>query len=89
METPSGASTDSDSEQLPITTLKTPHRSEILIRAIANVLSSPITKETYAQIVDGLPLAHVAWDQYTGCLCHQHPLLNEHKKLCPSVSEEV
>ncbi|KAK4040826.1 hypothetical protein C8A01DRAFT_45936 [Parachaetomium inaequale] len=52
-------------EQLPIQKLKAPHR-EILIRAIANVLSTPIAKQTYAQIVDGLPLSDVARDSVSG-----------------------
>ncbi len=43
----------------PISTLQTPYR-DILLRAVANVLSSPIAKQTYAEIVDGLPLSNVA-----------------------------
>ncbi len=82
--------TRSQSEQplQPIATLQNAHR-EILIRAIANVLSTPIAKQTYAQIVDGLPLADVAWDRYGGCLCYDHPLLREHKELCPDVADEA
>lgn len=83
METPK-----TESEQLPIQTLKTPHR-EILIRATANVLSSPIAKQTYAQIVDGLPLSDVALDAFGGSNCSRHPLLYEHKQLCPRVAEEA
>lgn len=71
-----------------IGTLRAPHR-DILLGAIANVLSSPIAKQTYAQIVDGLPLANVASDLYTGSLCYQHPLLDEHRELCPGVAEEA
>ncbi len=78
----------SDQHLQPIATLPTAHR-EILIRAIANVLATPIAKQTYAQIVDGLPLADVAWDRYGGCLCYDHPLLREHKQLCPGVAEET
>lgn len=75
-------------EQLAIETLKPPHR-EILIRAVANVLSSPLAKQTYAQIVDGLPLSHVARDCYGVALCPQHPLLDEHEELCPGVPGKV
>jgi len=78
----------SDRTMEQIDTLKAPHR-DVLLRAIANVLSSPIAKQTYAQIVDGLPLANVALDLYTGSLCHGHPLLDEHKELCPGVAEEA
>jgi hypothetical protein len=72
----------------PISTLGTPHR-EVLACAVANILSSSAAKQTYGQIVDGLPLADVAWDRYAGCLCLHHPLLNEHKKLCSGVAEET
>ncbi len=80
--------TQSEQHVQPIATLQNAHR-EILIRAIANVLSTPIAKQTYAQIVDGLPLADVAWDRYGGCLCYEHPLLREHKELCPDVADET
>ncbi|KAK3897689.1 hypothetical protein C8A05DRAFT_19590 [Staphylotrichum tortipilum] len=80
METP-GA----ESEGLPIEALKTPHR-KVLIRAVANVLSTPIAIETYAQIVDGLPLALVAWDRFhSGAICSGHPLLQEHREFCPGL----
>lgn len=79
---------DAEYEPLPIEKLKAPHR-EILIRAIANVLASPIAKQTFAQIVDGLPLSDVARDCYSGSLCSLHPLLDEHKELCPGVAEEA
>ncbi|KAK3291340.1 uncharacterized protein B0H64DRAFT_331067 [Chaetomium fimeti] len=75
-------------EQLPVEALKPPHR-EILIRAVTKVLSSPLAKETYAQIVDGLPLSHVAKDCYRIDLSPHHPLLDEHKELCPGVLEEA
>jgi hypothetical protein len=66
-------------EQLPITILDVPHY-EILIRAVSRVSSSPIAKQTYAQIVDGLPLSDVARDSNGEGFCAQHPLLNEHKE---------
>ncbi len=88
MEAPSAESKQLPIETLPIEALKTPHR-EILIRAIANVLSSPIAKQTYAQIVDGLPSSDIAWDHYVTPFCSQHPLLKEHKELCPGVPEEA
>ena len=75
-------------ETVKIEALKSSHR-ENPTRAIGNVLSTPIAKETYAQIVDGLPLRHVALDCYIGPVCFYHPLLEEHKDLCPDVSEEA
>jgi hypothetical protein len=93
METPSAESEQLPTETLPIETLpiealKAPHR-EILIRAVANVLSSPIAKQTYAQIVDGLPSSDIAMDHYLRPFCSQHPLLEEHKEPCPGVPEEA
>ncbi len=76
-------------ERLPIEFLHHPHR-ESLIRAIANVLASPIAIESLAQIVDGLPLASVTLDRYqSGSICSGHPLLEEHQELCPGVAEEA
>ncbi|KAK3896739.1 hypothetical protein C8A05DRAFT_20346 [Staphylotrichum tortipilum] len=63
MTSPSG-----EYERLPIEKLGTPHR-EILTRAIANVAATPIAKQTFAQIVDGLPLSNVAWDSEAQELC--------------------
>ena len=76
------------SEELPTETLPIETR-EILIRAVANVLSSPIAKQTYAQIVDGLPSSDIALNHYLAPFCYQHPLLDEHKELCPGVPEEA
>lgn len=64
-----------------------PHR-DIFARAVSNVLSTDIAKITYAQIIDGLPLASVAQD--TGYeLPNGHPLHNGHKDLCPGVLEKT
>ena len=38
------------------------HR-KVLDRAIRNVLSTELAKFTYAQIIDGLPIADVAFDR--------------------------
>lgn len=73
---------------MPIGTLSARHR-EILIRAIANVLESPIAQQTLAQIIDGLPLSDTAFDSTNGCLWIGHPLVENHKELCPGVIEET
>jgi hypothetical protein len=74
--------------KVPIGSLKPRHR-EVLIRAIANVLSSPIAEQTLGQIVDGLPFSYLAFHVYDSCVCPPHPLLQEHKDLCPGVLEEA
>ncbi|KAK4131103.1 hypothetical protein BT67DRAFT_445079 [Trichocladium antarcticum] len=83
------AKTASDSRQLPISTMTVIRHRELLIRAVANVTSSPVAKQTYAQIVDGLPLSKVADDGFDGCSCPGHPLDPDHTQLCPGVAEET
>ncbi len=61
--------------------------SEILTRAIGNVLSSPVAEVAYGQIIDGLPLSAVALDTYDSNACPGHPLLYEHLQLSPHVLE--
>ena len=52
-------------------------------RALANVLMTDLAFETYAQIIDGLPLKDVAWDRNPRArrICLQHPI-NTHVELC-------
>jgi hypothetical protein len=75
-------------EKMSIATLEDGHR-DAFIRALTNVLSSQIAEITYGQIVDGLPLSSVARDVYSDNVCSGHPLLNEHKELCPGVVEHL
>ncbi|KAH6854043.1 hypothetical protein B0I37DRAFT_21105 [Chaetomium sp. MPI-CAGE-AT-0009] len=63
------------------------HR-EILVRTVANILPSPIAKQTYSQIVEVLPLSDVGLDVYPNDLFN-HPVLEEHKELCPGVAERA
>ncbi|KAL1837763.1 hypothetical protein VTJ49DRAFT_3427 [Mycothermus thermophilus] len=76
-------------ERLAICTLRSLRRRSLLKRAIRNVLSSDAARETYAQIVDGLPLARVADDSYGRPECVLHPLHEEHKELCAGVADEA
>ena len=63
--------------------------SEILTRAIANVLSSPVAEVAYGQIIDGLPLSAAALDTYDSNACPGHPLLYEHLQLSSQVLEKA
>lgn len=49
-------------------------------------LHQTLALETYAQIVDGLPIRKVAWDQSHSLLEKRHPI-NHHLILCPEVLE--
>ncbi len=59
------------------------------MRAIANVLSSPIAKTTYGQIIDGLPLSDVVLDTYGSIVCPEHPLLDQHFGLSEDVLDKT
>ena len=81
---------DSDAKlkKLVIGSLEGAHRTSVL-RAIANVLATPTAEITYAQIIDGLILSDVAFDIYDGNIAPLHPLIDEHKDLCPGVLERA
>lgn len=65
------------------------HRhQESFRRAVLNIISTDISEQTFAQIVDGLPLKDVALDKRY----HRHrtnePVFN-HVKLCPGSLEKA
>ncbi|KAK4043659.1 hypothetical protein C8A01DRAFT_43415 [Parachaetomium inaequale] len=67
------------------------NRLDLLERAVHNVLNTEVALETYAQIIDGLPLADVAHNQWTSPhvrLPPDHPI-NRHTSLCPGVLERT
>lgn len=72
---------------VPANPLDKEHRS-VLIRAINNVLSTEEAILTYAQIIDGLPIAHVAWNKRVPGLYGEHPL-EEHEELCPGAMDKA
>jgi hypothetical protein len=53
-------------------------------RAISNVLSTELALFTFAQIIDGLPTADVAWDRRYSHLVGIHPI-EQHEDICPGV----
>lgn len=61
---------------------------DILLRAINNTLHSEIALFTYAQIIDGLPIADVAWDRRQPGLSGDHPI-DEHEELCPGSMDKA
>ncbi|KAK1764961.1 hypothetical protein QBC33DRAFT_579903 [Phialemonium atrogriseum] len=69
-------------------TLGGPHR-DIFARAVSNVLATELAKITYAQIIDGLPLASVAEETESNLLPDRHPLFDVHTELCPGVLEKT
>jgi hypothetical protein len=69
----------------PNTILNRQHRDR-LNRAIRKVLDTELALETYSQIVDGLPLASVAYDQDGPRREGSHPI-SRHTSLCPGARE--
>lgn len=72
-----------------IETTLTGQHLDIFVQAILNILDTSIARETYSQIIDGLPLASVAGDSASSRLPNDHPLYEEHVQLCPGVQEKV
>ena len=53
-----------------------------LERAVMNVISAPVAEETFAQIVDGLPLRSVALGTQNHRVLRGDPIDN-HSEICP------
>ncbi|KAK3339790.1 hypothetical protein B0T25DRAFT_626566 [Lasiosphaeria hispida] len=73
--------------RIPIDKLNAAHR-DVLIRAINNVLATENAIFTYAQIIDGLPVADVAWDRRNLGLWGDHPL-EGHEELCAGAFDKA
>lgn len=73
-------------QRIPLENLTTDHLN-IFHRALSRVLGSELAIDTFAQIVDGLPIADVAWDKrYPGIFGDDHPI-EAHASLCPGVKD--
>lgn len=70
---------------ISIENLDREHR-DVFSNAVHQVLATGIALETYAQIIDGVPLCDVAWDRYEHRLHQQHPI-KSHVELCPGALE--
>lgn len=64
------------------------HR-DVLRRAVLNILSTNIAEITFAQIIDGLPLADVALDSSSSVLPDEHPIYDAHPELCSGVLQKT
>lgn len=63
------------------------HR-DVLVRAINNVLATDEAVLTYAQIIDGLPIADVAFDRRVSGIYGDHPI-DHHEELCQGAMEKA
>lgn len=74
------------SPQASLTTLDQVHFNAVN-QALSNVFATDIAFETFAQIVDGVPL-YLTAHKSSSNLYPRHPIRN-HTTLCPGVSEKV
>ena len=81
--------TSQDSLATTLRTLPDAHL-EAVNHALDKVLSTEVAEITYAQILDGLPLADVERDHWAwSSICPSNPLQEKHQVLCPGVLEHL
>lgn len=74
--------------RVPFNSITSERHRQILDRAIRNVLSTELAQFTYAQIIDGLPIADVAWDRRLPGIMGEH-IIDDHETLCPGALEKA
>lgn len=74
--------------RVPFNSIASERHRQILDRAIRNVLSTELAQLTYAQIIDGLPVADVAWDRRLPGIMGEH-IIDDHGTLCPGALEQA
>jgi hypothetical protein len=75
--------------KVPVSGLPQHHR-DVFERALRNVLSTEVARMTYAQIIDGFPIASVAKDKRWYDIDYEHPLFkSNHDQLCPGAWEKM
>ncbi|KAK3899810.1 hypothetical protein C8A05DRAFT_46220 [Staphylotrichum tortipilum] len=83
-----GLARDAQTARVPYTDDGSMHH-QTFRRAVSNVLSTELALFTFAQIIDGLPTADVAYDRrFPGLDGVVHPI-EEHPNLCPGVMERT
>ena len=63
-----------------------PLHRDAITAAVLKVLDTALARETFGQIIDGLPLCRIAYGQRGRRLRGEHPILR-HDTLCPGVEE--
>jgi hypothetical protein len=74
--------------RVPFDAITSDHHRKVLDRAIMNILSTELAIFTYAQIIDGLPIADIAWDRRLPGIMGEH-IIDEHETLCPGALEKA
>ncbi|KAK4095899.1 hypothetical protein N658DRAFT_511676 [Parathielavia hyrcaniae] len=63
-----------------------PLHRDAITTAVLRLLDTALARETFGQIIDGLPLCRIAYGQRGRRLYGEHPILR-HVTLCPGVEE--
>ena len=74
--------------RVPFSSIESGHRN-VLDRAVRKVLGTELAVFTYAQIIDGLPTADVAWDRRLPGIFGDHIIDDVHEELCPGAMEKA
>lgn len=75
--------------RMPFTDLPPGEHGDTLIRAITNVLATELALFTFAQIIDGLPTAEVAWDRRYPGIFVDHVIEDVHEDLCDGAMDKA
>ncbi|KAF4472493.1 hypothetical protein FALBO_618 [Fusarium albosuccineum] len=75
--------------RVPFSYIKSELHWRTLDRAVRNVLGTEVAALTCAQIMDGLPIADVAYDQRLPGLFGEHPIEDLHEELCPGTMDKA
>ncbi|KAK3291671.1 uncharacterized protein B0H64DRAFT_330625 [Chaetomium fimeti] len=75
--------------KVPVSGLPERHH-DVFEHAVRNVLSTETARTTYAQIIDGFPIASVAQDKRWYDIDYEHPVFkSNHDQLCPGAWEKM
>ncbi|KAF4998914.1 hypothetical protein FGRMN_2845 [Fusarium graminum] len=83
-----GIAHDAYVNRVPFHAITSERHRNVLDKAIRIVLSTEIATFTYAQIIDGVPIADVAWDRRLPGIMGEH-IIDDHETLCPGALEKA
>lgn len=79
-----GSDEEAEPRKLTVDDLSQQHR-DVFTRALFNVLFTPASETTFAQIIDGAPLSQSVLNIGNGVYPSTHPIRDQHLELCPGV----
>lgn len=77
-------------ERIPLYGNAPPEHESLFLRALNNILATELAVLTFAQIIDGLPIADVAYDRVDEAFWPEDGhSLEEHEELCPGAMDKA